>query len=192
VFLLTFSQKRFFLSLNRFEKKKNLELAVEAFALLDEKLRRSLHLVLAGGFDDRVEENARVYGELERLVSRLGLKESVSLVKNLNQESKLQMLQFCIALVYTPPNEHFGIVPLEAMVLGRPVVASNSGGPTETVADEQTGFLCEDNAASFARAMRLLAENEERAASMGKRAAERVRELFGPAAFKRQLANLVE
>jgi len=44
-------------------------------------------------------------------------------------------------LVYTPSNEHFGIVPLEAMVAGVPVLAANSGGPLETVVDGETGWL---------------------------------------------------
>lgn len=39
------------------------------------------------------------------------------------------------ALLYTPTEEHFGIVPLEAMVCRLPVVATNTGGPVETVVD---------------------------------------------------------
>jgi alpha-1,3/alpha-1,6-mannosyltransferase len=65
-----------------------------------------------------------------------------------------------IALLYTPPNEHFGIVPLEvscllfplslttsslqAMSLGTPVIAVNNGGPLETVLHNVTGYLCEE------------------------------------------------
>lgn len=44
-------------------------------------------------------------------------------------------------LVYTPSNEHFGIVPLEAMLAEVPVLAANSGGPLETVVDGRTGWL---------------------------------------------------
>ncbi|KAG5653372.1 hypothetical protein H0H81_000873 [Sphagnurus paluster] len=39
------------------------------------------------------------------------------------------------ALLYTPANEHFGIVPVEAMACGLPVLACDSGGPTESVVD---------------------------------------------------------
>ena len=47
----------------------------------------------------------------------------------------------CSILLYTPAGEHFGIVPLEAMYCGTPVLAVNSGGPLETVDHGVTGWL---------------------------------------------------
>ncbi len=44
-------------------------------------------------------------------------------------------------MLYTPQNEHFGIVPIEAMAAGRPVVACSSGGPLESVVEGVTGLL---------------------------------------------------
>lgn len=44
-------------------------------------------------------------------------------------------------LLYTPINEHFGIVPVEAMRVGLPVLASNTGGPLETIVEGETGWL---------------------------------------------------
>mmetsp|Transcript_23380 Transcript_23380/g.20778 ORF Transcript_23380/g.20778 Transcript_23380/m.20778 type:complete len:100 (+) Transcript_23380:958-1257(+) len=43
--------------------------------------------------------------------------------------------------MYTPENEHFGIVPVEAMYMGCIVLACNSGGPTESIVHGRTGFL---------------------------------------------------
>jgi glycosyltransferase involved in cell wall biosynthesis len=50
--------------------------------------------------------------------------------------------------------EHFGIVPIEAMYCQLPVVAVNDGGPTETVVDGLTGFLCDPDPESFAEVKR--------------------------------------
>ena len=54
---------------------------------------------------------------------------------------KAMLLKAAIMLLYTPSSEHFGIVPLEAMLDGVPVLAANNGGPLETVVDGETGWL---------------------------------------------------
>lgn len=54
---------------------------------------------------------------------------------------KAHLLKAAALLVYTPDREHFGIVPLEAMLAGIPVLAVNSGGPLETVQEGVTGWL---------------------------------------------------
>jgi glycosyltransferase involved in cell wall biosynthesis len=52
----------------------------------------------------------------------------------------------CRALLF-PGEEDFGIVPVEAMASGRPVIAFNRGGVTETVVDGETGILFDDQSA---------------------------------------------
>jgi alpha-1,3/alpha-1,6-mannosyltransferase len=42
-------------------------------------------------------------------------------------------LNNAIAVLYTPSNEHFGIVPVESMFMKTPVLACNNGGPLESV-----------------------------------------------------------
>jgi alpha-1,3/alpha-1,6-mannosyltransferase len=54
---------------------------------------------------------------------------------------KQSLLGSADLLVYTPQNEHFGIVPLEAMLAQVPVLAANDGGPLETVVEGETGWL---------------------------------------------------
>ena len=81
----------------------------------------------------------------------------VAFVPSFTDRQRTELLQACQAVVYTPANEHFGIVPLEGMAAGRPVIASNSGGPLETVVHEATGLLCEPQPADFAQAMNALA-----------------------------------
>jgi len=51
------------------------------------------------------------------------------------------LLRKASLLVYTPTNEHFGIVPVEAMQHGVPVLAANTGGPLETIVEGKTGWL---------------------------------------------------
>jgi glycosyltransferase involved in cell wall biosynthesis len=74
---------------------------------------------------------------------------------SISTQERLELLRCATALLYTPDNEHFGIVPLEAMNEGCPVVAVASGGPKETVSSGETGFLCAQTAESFCAAMLL-------------------------------------
>jgi alpha-1,3/alpha-1,6-mannosyltransferase len=189
--LAPFSKDRpFFLSINRYERKKNHGVAVSAFASLA-KLDKRVMLVIAGGFDERVAENRQVFAELSQLVAQLDLGERVLMLRSVSQSLKMQLLRNCVAVVYTPRDEHFGIVPLEAMVLGKPVIASNSGGPTETVADGVTGLLCLDTADSFGAAMQRLLQEQGLASRMGAEGVARVAALFGFEAFRRQLNRMV-
>jgi Glycosyl transferases group 1 len=67
-----------------------------------------------------------------------------------------------LALLYTPANEHFGIVPVESMSSGLAVLACNSGGPTETVIGDRpaarTGLLRVPEAPVWAAALLEIAE----------------------------------
>ncbi len=81
----------------------------------------------------------------------------VILIRSFTDAERSALLTAAAAVIYTPTNEHFGIVPLEAMAAGRPVLACNSGGPTESVLHGRTGFLAEPEAAAFASAMAQLA-----------------------------------
>lgn len=90
------------------------------------------------------------------------------------------------ALIF-PGVEDFGIVPLEAMASGVPVVAYGAGGALETVIDGKTGlFFTEPTAASLADALNRLDEIEIKAEDCRAHAAR-----FSPAAFKQKIAQIV-
>ena len=57
------------------------------------------------------------------------------------------------AALFTAPNEDFGLVPLEAMAAGLPVLAVDNGGPRETVLDGRTGWLLPPTPEAFAAQM---------------------------------------
>lgn len=97
-----------------------------------------------------------------------------------------------MGLIYTPANEHFGIVPLEAMARGCPVVACNSGGPLETIVHTQTGYISEPTTIGFANAMvLLLTQQKDAAAAMRSAAREHVQQHFSRACFARSWQKVI-
>ncbi|THH20044.1 hypothetical protein EW146_g1222 [Bondarzewia mesenterica] len=218
------SDRPTFLSLNRFEKKKNVALAVHSYALLkkqssasgpSEKLQAS-RLVLAGGYDPRLENN------IMTLVALIDLAKANSLTFNVvvpstssitippfnctkynpdilfllnfttSQRTALLNAKSTIALLYTPTNEHFGIGPVEGMSCGLPVLACNTGGPTESVLEqpreERTGWLRPPDAEVWASALaEIVGMSEKERAALGERARLRARELFGMDAMAKAL-----
>ncbi|KAL1229675.1 Dehydrogenase/reductase SDR family member [Trichinella spiralis] len=132
------NRKYYFLSLNRFEPKKNVELAIYAFLNLRETLteeyRDAVQLVVAGGYDPQLKINLDYFAHLLKLCKRLHLNNFVSFVESPTEELKISLISNCTALLYTPSNEHFG-------------------GPMETVLHEKTGYLVPSDPQAFADVM---------------------------------------
>lgn len=179
----------FVLSVNRFERKKNLGLAVRALSLLPDK---NVRLVLAGGHDPLNVENIEYFKELVDLVNDMELGDRVTFLKSPSDALKISLLRRCSCLVYTPSNEHFGIVPLEAMYCGKPVVAVNNGGPKETIDDGYNGYLRCAEPEEFANVIRMLVDDERTAEQFGKRGRKRFDEMFSFAAFKKNINTVLE
>lgn len=181
--------RRFLLSVNRFERKKNVGLAVQCLALLPD---RRIKLVVAGGFDPVNAENAEYFRELSELVRVSNLSDRVVFLKSPSDVAKITLLRHCSCLLYTPANEHFGIVPLEAMYCGKPVVAVNSGGPTETIVDGHNGYLRSAEPKEFADAVKQLLDSDERTKLFGKQGRKRFDDIFSFAAFKSKINGVLE
>lgn len=137
----------FFLSINRFERKKHIELAIRAYSIYVTQTGDSVQkLVVAGGYDPRLNENIEYLKELEQLCDELKLSHAVIegsdtldsiphvlFLPSVATSLKNGLLSTTDLLLYTPSYEHFGIVPLEAMSLGKLVLADSTGGPLETI-----------------------------------------------------------
>jgi len=69
---------------------------------------------------------------------------TIEFLGEVTQEQKNKLYQQAKAFIFCSDNEDFGIVPIEAMAHGCPVIGHNSGGTAETVIDGKTGVLFDD------------------------------------------------
>ncbi|XP_046819650.1 alpha-1,3/1,6-mannosyltransferase ALG2 [Vespa crabro] len=184
------------LSINRYERKKDLSLAIETLVYLKDSLTeqeyKRLYLIMAGGYDKRVEENVEYYLELIELSDELRLTDKVIFLRSPSDIYKVSLLKHCDILIYTPRNEHFGIVPLEAMYIGKPVIAHNSGGPKESVIDKVTGYLANGSSEEFAKKIKLLIKDPSLIETFGKAGKKRFLATFSFTAFSNQLNKAVD
>ncbi|KAI5956949.1 ALG2 [Candida jiufengensis] len=169
-----FKNSKYFLSINRFERSKNIELAIKAFAKSKKILPGKPRLVIAGGYDARVLENVEYLKELTTLCDNLKLTNftirgkliimppstDVLFLPSIKTSLKNSLLQNAEILLYTPTREHFGIVPVESMLYKTPVLAKNFGGPLETIINydgsninEATGFIETNDFEKWAKIM---------------------------------------
>ncbi|CAH8533780.1 unnamed protein product [Heterobilharzia americana] len=156
----------------------------------------NIHLIIAGGYDQRVSENVEYYTELVDLSQTLKISNHVTFMRSCSSEIKPLLIAASDAVIYTPDKEHFGIVPIEAMLLSRAVIALDSGGPRETIVHNCTGFLCKVDPITqlpeiIAKYFSKFINDPELADRMGKAGCNRVAEKFSPITFKKELQTIV-
>ena len=153
------------LYVGRLQPIKGLETLLEAMTALD----GAAQLLIVGGDQDEPENGHADY--LRERVSVLGLRERVSFLGAQPQERLRLFYAAADATVMPSYYESFGMVALEAMACGSPVIASRVGGLTTTVRDGVTGFLVpEGDAGALAERVALLLEDRGRRALLGREA----------------------
>ncbi len=132
----------------------------------------------------------------EALSRRWGLQERVRFLGEVGSDRLDTLYRSCHALVLpsTAPSETFGLVQLEAMARGRPVVAARaSGGVASVQEDGVTGLLVPPGDAPALRdALRALWDDPGQAGRMGEAARRRVRTHFDERTSIDRLAALLE
>lgn len=118
---------------------------------------------------------------------------------NISEKQKLALLksESTKALLYTPSFEHLGIVPLEAMACGLPVLAVDNGGPQETIIDGQTGLLRPAVEDEWTEAITTLMNlSPEQRSEMSKAGQQRIKDYFEvkvlARAFEKAARDVVE
>ncbi|MBI4775731.1 MAG: glycosyltransferase [Deltaproteobacteria bacterium] len=120
-----------FLNVGFLREGKGQGLLIDSFArVFQGEAGVGLRIVGDGGLREKLEAQA----------ARLGVEDQVTFLGGLGREDVLRQMQACDAYVLSSDYETFGVVLVEALACGKPVVATACGGP-ECIVDETNGLL---------------------------------------------------
>jgi D-inositol-3-phosphate glycosyltransferase len=162
------------LALGRLVQRKGVATVIAALARLP-----GAELVVAGGPDHRDLDTSAGYRLLREAARLHGVADRVIFTGSVARADVPALIRSADVVVCAPWYEPFGIVPLEAMACGIPVVASAVGGLADSVADQHTGRLvpARDPVALASALSQLLADPAKRAA-LGAAGVERARRRY--------------
>ncbi|MBM6838532.1 glycosyltransferase, partial [Clostridium saudiense] len=120
-----------FFSLGLLNKKKGMDLLIDAFNNHREILSQC-ELYIGGDGEERAS--------LQRTIEQYGLNDKIKLIGKLCREEVAYHMSNCDCFVLASRFETFGIVYLEAMIYGKPVIATKTGGP-DTFVNDENGIL---------------------------------------------------
>ncbi|MBD2088446.1 glycosyltransferase [Microcoleus sp. FACHB-1515] len=178
------------LYVGRFDPRKGIETLVRAVG--HEKLRDvpNLKLIIAGGStpgqSDGLERD-----RIEGIVNQLGLAEKTIFAGRLDHTQLPAYYAAADVSVVPSHYEPFGLVTIEAMASGTPVVASDVGGLQYTVVSGETGFLMPpQDEVAFAGAIAQIVSSSQLRDQMGAAARDRVQREFSWDGVSEQLSDL--
>jgi glycosyltransferase involved in cell wall biosynthesis len=118
-------QEGYYLSMARLTPLKRVRLIGDAFARMPDK-----QVVFISGGEEQ--------GYLEGLAAK---HPNISILGWVSEARLRSLMGSCIASIYIPRDEDFGISPVESMAAGKPVIGVREGGLLETVVHGETGWL---------------------------------------------------
>ena len=148
-------------------KVKGIDVLLNAVPIIRKEIP-NLHVYIAGsGYEDN---------NLKKLVEELNIENNVNFLGFISGDEKYAYYKSADIYVQPSRYETFGVVLLEAMACGKPIVASNVGGIPFVVDDGKTGLLFEsENVEELAEKVILLLRDKDLRAKMGEAGRERAR-----------------
>lgn len=125
----------YFLYISRFNPLKRQDLLLEGWKRFSDEYPK-YKLILAGGEEDK--------SYLQKLRKMTETIKNVEIKTDLNDKEILRLYSNCLAVVFIPFMEDFGIVPFEALSLGKPLIVSGEGGYMEIIRKHKHVFSVEE------------------------------------------------
>lgn len=174
----------------RFDPRKGIETLVRAVHLLVQSGVAPLKVIVGGGFRPGKSDGDE-RDRIGRIVEELGLQSITSFPGRIGDQDLPTYYAAADVCVVPSHYEPFGLVPIEAMASGTPVVASDVGGLQYTVVSEETGLLVPPrDVEAFAKAIERILCDQQWRSQLGRNARKRTQEMFSWPGVAAQLSDL--
>lgn len=174
----------------RFDPRKGIETLVRAVGRSSLRGKEKIKLVIGGGSRPG-QSDGRERDRIEQIVAELGMSDFTSFPGRLGDDDLPSYYAAADVCVVPSHYEPFGLVAIEAMASGTPVVASDVGGLQFTVVPEETGLLAPaKDVDAFAKAIDRILSDPAWQAQLGKAARKRVETKFSWDGVASQLSDL--
>lgn len=157
-------RKYLFCTVSRLEKEKNISFLLKGLVKLKENIGDCFRFLLIGDGSDRES--------LELEASNLGISDNVVFTGSIDHDELPNYYSACDGFLFASRSETQGIVLLEAMAVGLPVVAVEASGVNDVVKDGFNGYLSELDIDQWVDKLTLLIEKEGTREWMGRNAVE--------------------
>jgi len=160
--------EKYFFYPSRISPNKRQDYVMRAFELFKKKVK-GYKLVITGD----VSKDGFYYDyylDITKLAERIG---DIKIITDVPYDKIIDLYSRSTAVLFAAINEDYGLVPLEAMASGKPVISVNEGGPKETIVNGKTGFLV-DSIYDMARRMQQVAEDKALSIELGKNGRARI------------------
>ncbi len=162
----TKSYENFIFCISRLQKLKRIDLLIDSFNFLKNK---EMKAIIIGEGPEEVN--------LRRKIRETGLEKRIELLGKKDEKTVLDHYARCRAVFFAPLREDYGFVTGEAFASRKAVVtAVDSGGPSELVRNDETGFVLDPEPVKIAEKLDLLAEDINLAEKMGVKAFNFIKE----------------
>jgi len=166
---LDIPRENFVLSVGRCIPEKGFEFIIKSLGMIEEKTRPKL--VIVGDL-----ANPQWKNYLEKLANELKVKLKILIL--ISDDELVQLYNQARLVVYAPYLEPFGLVPLEAMSCGTPVVAVKEGGVRESVTHRHTGILTDRDEFAFSREITKLLNDSEKGEKLINNSLKNIKEFW--------------
>jgi D-inositol-3-phosphate glycosyltransferase len=184
------------LFVGRITKAKGLRTLVKALARVKNKFNEEIKLIVIGGDVSGVmhsDKEIREKKRLKRLIKKLNLEEHVIFLGPVKRERLPYFYSLADVCAVPSLYESFGLVAVEAMSCGTPVIASKVGGLAHTVRDGYSGLhFLPGRSDHLAKAILKLITNSEKMEEIGINARLRTAREFGLERTVKQIKSLYE